>query len=213
MAESGDDVAAEGVAFDAEDQADVGSVVLRGDPGGDRLEADGVEVCVDAAVVEDDEISNQVCAEHGVLEGEEVVDEGGAVGVVFADVGEAAGGGYEGVDVGGVLVHPGLDGHLGVGGEGWEVGACGLPDPVGEVGGGGILGGGGVLVGGSEGGLAEDGEAVAGGGEEGEPAVEGYGDAVEEQEVGQVATVQGLRINHVGDDKEREMTVYMYRES
>jgi len=53
------------------------------------------------------------------------------------------------------------------------------------------LGEGGVWVG-----WEWEGEAGLGGGEEGKPAVEGYGDAVEEEDVGQVATVQTLRLYH-----------------
>ena len=67
MGEALDEGAAEAVTFDADDEA--GAVGEGGgDPGCKGLEADGVEIGVDAAVAVEQEIAQEIGAEDGVLE-------------------------------------------------------------------------------------------------------------------------------------------------
>ena len=108
VGETLDERAAETVAFDAEDEVRF-TLERVGDPRVDGSETDGVEVRVDAPVAVEDEVANEVGAEHRVLEGKEVAHEVGFVREVLRHVALAAAFGDHFEAVVWVAFDPGLD--------------------------------------------------------------------------------------------------------
>ena len=101
-----------------------------GNPRGDRLQARGVHVRVDAALGQQEEVLHQVGAQHAVLEICEGFDDVGVMRVVLAHVVIPVGGGDAFVSVGRVGGQPLL--HVGLGTDVRVVGG-GLPELAGEA--------------------------------------------------------------------------------